>query len=263
MRPPWVRNYCVGYGYTIVVIPMKIMKNITSFLLSIFLLAIVHPKDAFVEFYVLKDTSYWEGYLFKINVRNNQGNEYIIVRKVVAQPTYDGPPGKTVIIVTKNGKTVFHEEIPGQFQLFGFSSDQDEIYAFHNGQQGAEFRILNIVLFSQKHPKGKAIGPKGGFQYGSSSPDGCYCLLLDSCLFAVNLINGKWEKLQTEYEFNNTEADPIREGKYGGTSVGGSVNLSGDFLEMIWQNTRSGILIIKNLKYEIIKEIPINIKNKG
>ena len=242
---------------------MKIMKNITSFLLSIFLLAIVHPKDTFAEFYVLKDASYWEGDLYKTNVRDNKGNEYSIVRKVIAQPTYDGPPGKTVITITKNGHTIFFEEILGQFQLFGFSSDQDELYTFHNGQQGAEFRILNIVLFSQKYLKGKAIGPKGSFQYGSPSPDGTYCLLLDYRLFAVNLFNGRWEQLQTEYEFNNMEADPTREGKYGGTNIGGGVNLSGDYIEMIWQKAKSGILIIKNLKHKIIKEILINIKNKG
>jgi len=195
---------------------------------------------------------------FSTKVIGNDKYEYSVASTVLEHPTYETSPGKTRITIKRDKVVVVNQVVPGQYHLLGFDTERGDLYAFHMGQYGAEFRILNIVVFNRATPKGRALGPDGGYQYGASSSDGAFCILVDFNLVVVDLQTGKAETYLLD-KFNGVEADPERLTETGKT-FGANANLTGEFMEMKWTSRTSGKLIIRNADKSRVREIPVKLE---
>jgi len=173
-----------------------------------FTILVVLPRTSLaVDFFPLKDISPAYGDSFKEEINVSKNIQYEIGRVHVNGPYYDGVPGYNVIFVQisedpklTGPKDVFTLLLNKQLKLFGFSSSTHSLYTYVMGQDGMAFRIKNIAIYSPEKTEGRLVGPSGSFQYASSSPDGVYCLLVNSSVFAVNLTNGKWHEIKIPSE---------------------------------------------------------------
>ncbi len=110
-----------------------------------------------------------------------------------------------------------------------------------------------------KEPVVEIIGPEGKYQYASCSPDGKYCLLIDSRVTIIDIQNNKVLKKVAGIEISTDAAAPEGETEDGRFIIGGNYSLSGEFLEMKWETNRSGKLICRDRSKKLVEEFIINI----
>jgi hypothetical protein len=228
-------------------------------------------------FYVFYDN---ENERFEQTIEYKKSEEksiYKISRINIDGPYYDGIMGYNVVKIRKESFPapidVLTFMVRGQYHLFGYNIKKNQIYAYRTFQIGADYLINNIAIISKKNRKEKdkefdessipdeidieIIGPPGEYDYGSCSPDGKYCLLFSSEVTVIDL--QKKALIKKNFGIDSIpEAEPDRSTEEG-TIIGGSFNLSGEFLEMKWETNISGKLICRDKNKKVIKTIKIDL----
>ncbi len=201
---------------------------------------------------------------FKALINSPDGQPYEIRRVVVETPYYDGLPGFNALMVRRYFKHSVngpHEVLTtlfrGTLHLIGFDFSTDRTLALEYRQVGHYLRITGLMIFGSATPEGKRLGKRGSFQFASLAPDGKYCVLVDKGLRIINLKDGSDMKIELNPPLSGNEADPARVTP-SGYNVGGSADLSGKYMNIIWQTPQAGKLIIRDKQGQILREIKID-----
>lgn len=186
-----------------------------------------------------------------------------VSRVTVQRPNYDGPPGYTAILVTSEqvpGPGVWKEELTvfvrGQYRLLGVDAEQHRVMCYETAQRGVAGTIVNLVVFDPEHRNGEIIGPKGAYQYVSCGDDGHYCVLVGSSVTIVDMRSGTSRRMPSPEPVPSNAADPPHDTERG-YWIGGGYNLSGEFVEMLWEDSTSGTLIVRNQAGETAIQVPV------
>lgn len=206
---------------------------------------------------------------FTALVNSPDGIPFEIRRVLVEGPYYNGLPGFNVLVIRKyldpvlsGPRDLLTVLVRGNLRLAGFWGDADEghVLAFYMLQKGAGMKIREIRAYDTERPEGRVIGPSGAYQYGSVSPDGGWAILVDSAVTIVNLADGAYRLQGLEPPLAGLEADPPHKTSTG-YNVGGSVDLTGKFMRMQWEDDSSGgILMVRDPEGDVLRLIAVEVR---
>lgn len=186
-----------------------------------------------------------------------------VSRVIVRRPSYDGPPGYTAVLLTSKqspGPGIPKEELTvfarGQYRLLGVDPQRHRVFCYETAQRGVTRAIIKLTAFDPGHVDGEIIGPKGVYQYVSCSHDGRYCVLVDSGVTMVEMDSGVSRRTLSPDQIPTDAADPPHETAQG-YSIGKGYRVDGEYVQMSWNGSDSGVLLVRNRGHEPTREITV------
>jgi hypothetical protein len=178
----------------------------------------------------------------------------IKIHREMAKPiVHEKSMGTTRIWIEKDKDILYTTEIPGQYHLAGYYSNNFELLVYQLFPDGGFIRASGLAMINLKTGKRRKIGPEGSFQYASLAPDGKHALLVsDDEIVVVQLPDGR--SYQIPVEGIAHAADP-----WINDVAGGSVNLSGEYMDFEWSKALQGRLLVRDEKRKTTQSIPIKI----
>ncbi|MBU1075855.1 MAG: hypothetical protein KKH98_01090 [Spirochaetes bacterium] len=238
---------------------MLFITRMVLFLVLLFLTAVHCNREDQADDQLKKVVLCDKDVHFQTNISYGKQRQYIlsIERKTIEMPIYDGLSGYNLFLIRKYTKDLPHQKrdeyteiIKGQYRLMAYNDRNKRLYAFRIFQDGAVFSIRNINVIDIKRKSISEIGPVGSFQYASVDPAGEKCLLVNDRITVVDLISGSHYALNTRVEEN--AANPWIKNR-----VGGGYNLSGEYMNISWENKKNALLTVKNAEGVPEKKIKI------